>query len=103
MGAVTKSGFLASQYGGKAIQTDTLNPYPINNTSVFYVWKDTSYYNGFPDTTLSSLIFWHYYDVDSLSDSCLVQITTDSGLTWKNYNEYNGSGSLAFFTMLQII
>ncbi|MEZ5047959.1 MAG: hypothetical protein R2831_13320, partial [Chitinophagaceae bacterium] len=84
---MSKSGFLPSQYGGMAMQTDSLNPYPANNTSVFYVWKDSNYSSNFFLTNYANIEFWHYYDVDSLSDSCLVQITTDSGATWKNYNE----------------
>ncbi len=88
IGSVSKTGFPASLYGGQAIQTDTLNTYGRSNTSAFMVWSDSIY--GIPGTidSVHSLTFWHYYDVDSSSDSCIVQLSKDSGITWLDYATY---------------
>ncbi len=90
IGGVTKPGFPSSTYGGQAIQTDTINSYDTNNTSAFMVWTDSIYNQGGWGTvdSIHSLTFWHYYDVDSTGDSCLVQMTLDSGRTWINFSEY---------------
>jgi hypothetical protein len=42
-------------------------------------WPDSAFNNGFH---LASVSFWHHYEVDSLTDSLLVQMSIDSGKTW---------------------
>jgi hypothetical protein len=88
VGTSSKVGFPSLVYGNKAIQTDTMNSYDTSNVSVFNVWSDTNYsvMSGFD--SIHALTFWHYYNVDSLSDSCIVQLTLDSGNTWLNYADY---------------
>lgn len=89
-GQIAKSGFPTSVYGGAGMQTDTSLSYPINNQSSLEVWSDKIGY-------AASIDFWHYYDVDSLSDSCIVQYSVDSGVTWNDYS-FNSvlSGNIDF-------
>jgi len=93
IGTVQKAGFAGALSGTHALQTDTLNPYPVRNTSAAALYFDANAYSEF------SLSFWHYYDTDTLTDSCLVQISSDSGKTWSTVTPgagwptiyYNGS------------
>lgn len=87
IGAVQKPGFSNALSGTHALQTDTLNPYPVNNESAAILCLDssifpTSWYGTNPDF---SFTFWHYYDTDTLTDSCILQVSLDSGKTWVNY------------------
>ncbi len=87
-GSVAKSGFPGAHSGTRALQTDTTQPYAANLSSSVFVGRDTVGYPFFYPDNYYALSFWHYYNVDSLTDSCLVQVTTDSGKTWKNINNY---------------
>jgi len=101
IGAVQKTGFNGALSGTNALQTDTLNPYPVNNESAAVLYIDTvSFLNG----ETFSLTFWHYYDTDTLADSCVLQYTSDSGKTWVNTGSIQGayfyySGSLNNYSM----
>jgi hypothetical protein len=58
------------------IITDTLNTYPINNSSSFYI----SYYDyncGYMDVS-------YFCDTDSLNDYGTIELSMDSGQTWIN-------------------
>lgn len=101
VGGVSKAGFPNNVYGISAMQTDTLNPYSPNNVSVFEVWTDTVV-QGFNNDSLISMSFWHSYDIDSLGDSCVVQITLDSGVTWLHYSSAQVSGQIAYDYMAQV-
>jgi hypothetical protein len=83
IGTVQKPGFSNALSGTHALQTDTVNPYPVNNESAAILYLDPSFlaWGGNPDF---SLTFWHYYNTDTLSDSCILQISVDSGKTWMN-------------------
>ncbi len=96
IGNVTKSGFPSAFSGSRAIQTDTAAPYAVGLQSAFYIWRDTAESFGWTPNDEFSISFWHYYDVDSLLDSCMVQATIDSGMSWFNlpyyfFFSYNGS------------
>ncbi len=86
VGTVTKLGFPMANFGNRAIQTDTVNTYDTNNISAFNIWTNSIYYVPTQDSVFS-INFWHYYNVDSLQDTCMVQYTLDSGLTWLNYTD----------------
>lgn len=58
-----------------AIVTDTLNPYPPNDTSIFYLQQRGSY-GG-----IASISFYYQLDIDSLSVA-RVDISGDMGLNW---------------------
>jgi hypothetical protein len=85
IGTVQKSGFFNALSGTHALQTDSLNPYPVNNESAAIFCLDSSIFHMWlghgPDF---SLTFWHYYDTDTLTDSCMLQVSLDSGRTWVN-------------------
>jgi hypothetical protein len=79
IGNVQKAGFNGALSGTHALQTDTLNPYPINNESAAVLYLDSNHSWG---SNHVSVTFWHFYDTDSLLDSCKLQFTPDSGKTW---------------------
>jgi hypothetical protein len=84
VGAVQKAGFIPALSGTHALQTDTINNYPINNESAAIIYYDSSYFWGGP-ANITSLIFWHYFQTDTLADSCILQLTVDSGKNWLSF------------------
>jgi hypothetical protein len=88
VGAVQKNGFPSALSGVRTLQTDTVSAYGVNNESAAIVYCDSTIGGGKKEF---SLIFWHYYDIDS-TDSCILQVTIDSGKTWLNYADTSGSG-----------
>ena len=95
IGTVSKLGLLPAFSPAKALQTDTTQPYPVNQVAAFYCWPD-SQFNGFYN--FASLSFRHHYDVDSLKDSLLVQFSIDSGKHWLDPPAFIDSAqALGFF------
>jgi hypothetical protein len=84
IGNVTKPGFDSAYSGTHALQTDTLNPYPINDTSAFYVWilhnQQTSLHQTF------SMTWMQKYNMSNMLDSGIIQFSIDTGATWHNIN-----------------
>jgi hypothetical protein len=65
-----------------AIITDTMNAYPINDTSSFII-KHVR--NGFPEGVSSLLLDFHYkLNTDTISDYGIIEASIDNGLTWIN-------------------
>lgn len=91
VGSVQKAGFPIAFSGTKALQTDTMNAYPVNNQSAVIFYTDSTYIKN-PGTF--SVIFWHYYDTDTLKDICRLQISADSGNYWDNSRSYYTSPML---------
>lgn len=60
------------------IITDTINPYPTNDTSSFIIKSNVA--GGY-------LAGWYYCHTDSLNDYGLIEISIDSGQTWINMLE----------------
>ncbi len=78
IGKPQKTYFDTAHSGINAIQTDTLNAYPPNDTSSFiYVIR-----NPFTQTCLTCMEFWHKYDMDSLADKGLIDASYDGGNSW---------------------
>ncbi len=75
-------------HGTKAIMTDTLNPYPANDTSYFIVIVPPP---G-TQTCATSLEFEHKYDIDS-SDYGIIEASYDKGNTWFTLRDTNFSSS----------
>ncbi len=75
IGKPNKTVFDSAYSGSNAILTDTLLPYPINNTSSFTLCFEL--YGGQP-----SIKFKHRFDSDTLNDGGFVEISSDSGQTW---------------------
>lgn len=93
IGIPQKAVFNSSFSEPRAILTDTLNPYPINDTSVFTV-LNTETGGGFiwPHTVV--LGGYYMVDSDSLNDYGLIEFSPDNGETWIDlindtvYNQY---------------
>jgi len=77
IGKPQKTVFHGAYSSPNVIITDTLNPYPINDTSIFYL-RTVGMYHG-----LLSLIFYYRLDIDTLS-SAKIEVSGDVGLNWIN-------------------
>jgi hypothetical protein len=86
IGSPHKSVFITSYSLPNAIVTDTLNPYPVNNNSIFYYRTSGDFNTDAHDATLE---FWYKMDSDTLNDFGKVEISIDTGSTW--YNLATGS------------
>ncbi len=73
---------------GKVLITDTLNPYPVNDTSYFNIkiWNHgLSNLNGEYD---HFMVTWYYrVDADSLKDFGFFEFSPDNGQTWYLMND----------------
>lgn len=70
-----KTFFDGAYAGMNALLTDTIDPYPPNDTSSFiYVIR-----NPYTQTCLSGLQFWHKYDTDTLNDIGIIEASYDGG------------------------
>ncbi|MBL7772999.1 MAG: T9SS type A sorting domain-containing protein [Chitinophagaceae bacterium] len=76
-GHTSKFGNSSVRDSSCALITDSLNVYPINNTSKFTVFLNPPgwIYNQY-------IKFWHRFDTDSLLDGCWIECSEDSGTTW---------------------
>jgi hypothetical protein len=70
-----------------AILTDTINSYPVNDTSVFYVW-----YTNHLQFWSPILHFRFKINADSLNDYGIIEASPDSGQTWVNITNNNNYG-----------
>ena len=66
-----------------AIVTDTMNPYPVNDTSVFIIehYRAGSWGTGNYELTLK---FWYQFDSDTLTDYGMIEVSFDSLQSWIN-------------------
>jgi hypothetical protein len=78
-----------------AMVTDTLDPYPANDTSVFTfklpVRLPELCYSYHPP--LNMISFFYKLDIDS-NTFARIEVSTDSGLSWKNLNDSLPAGFL---------
>ena len=65
----------------KVIITDTINTYPINDTSSFVLWHEMAM-ETFPGATYFYLTGWYYSDTDSLNDYGKIEFSADNGNSW---------------------
>jgi hypothetical protein len=77
IGRPQKTVFDTAYSAPNAIVTDTLNTYPANDTSIFYLYTTGSYYG------MLSVSFYYQLDIDTMS-TALVEISGDNGLNWIN-------------------
>lgn len=80
IGKPSKTVFNAAYSPPRALLTDTLNPMPANDTSVFYLKHVRD--NNMPFHVFR-LQFWYRMDGDS-SDFGTIEISPDTGNTWIN-------------------
>ncbi len=81
IGQPLKTLFDTAYSGTNAIVTDTLNPYPINDTSSFTLTHVRSYKPLWGGNTFY-LNFWYKIDTDSAGDYGMVEMSNDGGMTW---------------------
>jgi hypothetical protein len=81
IGTPSKIYFNSAYSIPRAILTDTLNSYPLNSNSSFYISiKDENWFMGSP----SVLSFYHKYDTDTLEDGGFIDVSYDGGQSWLN-------------------
>ncbi|MGV6861027.1 MAG: T9SS type A sorting domain-containing protein [Putridiphycobacter sp.] len=97
IGAPQKSVFTSSASAPNSIVTDTVNPYPINDTSSFIIkhevgWGYLLYDEIFSQLSLSGR---YYVNTDSLNDFGKIEFSPDNGQSWILISEdtTNVSGS----------
>ena len=76
IGQPLKTNFTAAYSGNRALLTDTVNPYPINNTSSFTMTIKHR------DIGWAGVEFLHKIDSDNGADGGTIEISADSGATW---------------------
>lgn len=79
VGTPQKTLFDSAYSASNAIITDTINPYPISNTSEF-TFKTPTYIPNYGGIDIS---FWHKYDTDTLKDGGMVLVSIDN-VNWTN-------------------
>lgn len=83
IGTPDKIFFDTAHSGVKAILTDSVNSYPINDTSSFiYVIR-----NPYTETCFTSMEFWHKYDMDTLTDIGIIEASYNGGNSWVVVND----------------
>jgi hypothetical protein len=86
IGPPQKSVFDSAATSPNVIVTDTINTYPINDTSSFTVGLNTSMVNW----AITAIRWTQKLDMDPATDGGIVEISTDSGQTWVNvFNDSN--------------
>jgi len=82
IGAPQKTVFTSSQSLPNSIITDTLNPYPINDTSSFIIKHEVGW--GYLCAGLGTvkLSGSYYVNSDSLNDFGIIEFSPDNGITW---------------------
>ena len=83
IGQPSKENFNSAYSGPNAMITDTLNSYPINDTSSFIIKHYRAGSWGVSNYELT-LQFWFKFDSDSINDYGTVEASFDNGLTWIN-------------------
>ena len=89
-----KASFISGFNSARAIMTDSVNSYPINNTSSFVIsWTTVEPSNSVHWATFD-LSFAYQVNSDTLTDYGSVEFSPDNGTTWINllndpaYNSY---------------
>ena len=78
----------------KVIITDTINTYPVNDTSSFTIQNTALQSSSSVNWTNFNLNFHYFVDSDTLSDYGIIEFSPDNGTTWidlindPNYSEY---------------
>jgi hypothetical protein len=81
IGPPQKNIFNNAINGQNVIITDTINNYPVNDSSVFYLF--TSLSNPFPLQHHNVILLGYYYvNSDTLTDFGKIEVSNDQGNTW---------------------
>lgn len=82
IGRPNKALFSSSYSLSNAIITDTVNYYPINDTSSFTIYHLAN--NGFTFPHTARLHFSYKVDTDTLNDFGMIEFSPDNGMNWIN-------------------
>lgn len=80
VGNPDKTVFTGALFGSNAIVTDSLDPYPTNDTSSFTIVHPIG--NGFYNSDRVSIQAEYQVNSDSLTDFGLIEFSPDNGLSW---------------------
>lgn len=84
IGVPQKTIFTSAYSAPNAILTDTINPYPENDTSMFIVKHVADLLGGFYYEHTVILSGKYQVDSDSLLDFGVIEFSPDNGVTWVN-------------------
>ena len=83
IGSPEKTVFNESYSLTNSIVTDTINPYPINDTSIFYGTYAPEYVENYLNMYYPFRIdLFHRFDTDSLEEYGLIEVSIDGGNDW---------------------
>lgn len=82
IGAPQKAIFSSAYWSAKAIVTDTINPYPINDTSSFIIVHYCMGGFSFQPYLVATLSAGYRVDCDSLNDFGRIEFSPDNGNFW---------------------
>lgn len=80
IGSPEKNSFDKAYSAPNAICTDLVNPYPVNDTSIFTLTNIAN--GGFENNYIAILAGKYKIDSDSLNDFGLIEFSPDNGHTW---------------------
>ncbi|GAH19218.1 unnamed protein product, partial [marine sediment metagenome] len=83
IGKPQKPIFYSAHSSPNVIATDTVNPYPPNDTSAFIVSNNAAM-GGFQFPHTALLAVYYKVNSDSLKDYGLIEFSPDNGSTWIN-------------------
>ncbi len=83
VGPPQKTFFSSAYSPSKAIVTDTVTDYPVNNHSYFDLYVGNFNFNGLYPFDIF-IDFRHKFDTDTLKDGGYITVSWDKGLTWMN-------------------
>lgn len=79
IGTPQKTLFTSASSFPNAIVTDTINPYPVNDTSVFVLRKEILVFKAYVDV----YIYGKYFvNSDTLTDYGKIEFSRDNGISW---------------------
>lgn len=81
----------------RAIITDSLSPYPVNDTSSFVIKHEAG--DGYPYSHTVKLSFWYWADTDSLNDYGIIEFSPDNGSSWFNFEDPDIFWSMEWITV----
>jgi len=91
IGSPHKTFFSSAHHGSQAIVTDTLNNYPANDTSRFIY----TLYPPYISTCGTTLSFLHKYDMDTLGDKGIIEVSYDGGHSWISLQDTSGASNFS--------
>ncbi|SRR5260221_3151536 len=103
IGVPQKTIFTSAYSAPNVIVTDTLNPYPINDTSVFII-TNVVYGNGWTLPHTASIIGQYFVNSDTLTDYGLIEFSPDNGVTWHDIlNDTSVTNNVFWYSPIPIL